>query len=234
MQRRRDVGHGRGKRSGMEGHGPPCMHAGLHIRQALSPAAAAVWTPPELPPPRACSRGLESCAVFLHFVRGALQGLFWAECQASCAPPGAGCLSRTLPSPAPGGCPGIAAGCRAGGTGACSVGWAGGREPEQVALGGRLSRLPHAGPALGSAPGGCALATCHAGEGGGGMTYRIRKNKRSIKGMRLKLSEMREEIKRKRQMREEGERRWGGGGAKKDGENNAFKAGARPTKLRRS
>lgn len=168
MQRRRDVGHGRGKRSGMEGHGPPCMHAGLHIRQALSPAAAAVWTPPELPPPRACSRGLESCAVFLHFVRGALQGLFWAECQASCAPPGAGCLSRTLPSPAPGGCPGIAAGCRAGGTGACSVGWAGGREPEQVALGGRLSRLPHAGPALGSAPGGCALATCHAGEGGGG------------------------------------------------------------------
>jgi hypothetical protein len=28
--------------------------------------------------------------------------------------------------------------------------------------------------------------------------------------MRLKLSEMREEIKRKRQMREEGEIRWGG------------------------
>ena len=27
-------------------------------------------------------------------------------------------------------------------------------------------------------------------EKGGGMTYRIRKNKRSIKGMRLKLSEM--------------------------------------------
>ena len=31
-----------------------------------------------------------------------------------------------------------------------------------------------------------------------------------MKLMRLKLSEMREEIKRKRQMREEGERRWGG------------------------
>ncbi len=74
-------------------------------------------------------------------------------------------------------------------------------------------------------------------EKGGGMTYRIQKNKRSIKGMRLKLSEMREEIKRKRQMREEGERRWGVGrgvGATIEGKNKAFKAAARQSMLRRS